>query len=516
MKSIKLSEYDNLLKEWDYSKNYPLDPNSLTVGSSRKVFWICPKRHSYGPKSIYERTRTDGKATNCPYCANKKVLKGFNDLETWCSNNNRAYLLKEWDYSKNDKLPSDYVAHTDKKIWWICDKKHSYLMKICERTKEKGSNCPYCSNLKLLVGYNDLKTLFPDVAKEWDFEKNDKNPEDYVAGTHTRANWICSKCGNKWTAEIKERTYGGTGCPKCAIYYKTSIPEQAIYYYAKKAFKDAINSYRPLFLNGKEIDIFIPSINVGIEYDGRHWHKDNQKDLQKSKILKENNIKLIRIKEQNENNDFDDYCVIKSNYKDKLIDLEPVLNRLFDILKELVQYDLNLNIDIIRDSNFINQMVINNNESKSLLASNSIVLKEWDYELNGRLTPNNVTAHSRKEVHWICSNCGKRFKQSIKTKVKGGLMCESCSKSAANKKRTIEKINNNEIESILDYPELLKEWNDSRNPGEVAAGSDKKAKWKCSNCGHEFNMVIKNRTKNGYKCPFCHGVKKFEQIKLFE
>ena len=95
-------------------------------------------------------------------------------------------------------------------------------------------------------------------------------------------------------------------------------------------------------------------------------------------------------------------------------------------------------------------------------------------------------------------------------------MCESCSKSAANKKRIIEKIKNKEIKSILDYPDLLKEWNDFRNPGEVAAGSETKANWKCSNCGQEFNMIIKNRTKNGYKCPYCHGFKKYKQIKLFE
>ena len=391
-------------------------------------------------------------------------------------------------------------------------------MKICERTKEKGYKCPYCSNFKLLVGYNDLKTLFPDVANEWDVENNDKNAEEYIAGSHEKVNWICSKCGNKWSAMIKERTYGGTGCPKCAFYFKTSIPEQAIYFYVKQLFNDAVNSYRPFILNGKEVDIFIPSINVGIEYDGRNWHKDNKKDKEKSEILKANNIKLIRIKEQNSDNEYNDFLVMQSNYKDKLIELEPTLKALIEILMRFVQVDahVNIDIDLFRDSNLINQMTINNNQAKSLQASKSIVLKEWDYELNGKLTPANVTKYSKKEVYWICSNCGKKFKQAINTKVKGGLMCESCSKSAANKKRIIEKIKNKEIKSILDYPDLLKEWNDFRNPGEVAAGSETKANWKCSNCGQEFNMIIKNRTKNGYKCPYCHGFKKYKQIKLFE
>lgn len=52
--------------------------------------------------------------------------------------------------------------------------------------------------------------------------------------------------------------------------------------------------------NFMELDIFIPSLNVGIEYDGRVYHTDSKiqiRDSQKYKICKEHGILLIRIRE---------------------------------------------------------------------------------------------------------------------------------------------------------------------------------------------------------------------------
>ena len=47
------------------------------------------------------------------------------------------------------------------------------------------------------------------------------------------------------------------------------------------------------YLSKKEIDIFIPSLKIGIEYDGKNWHKDFNKDLKKDKLCKDNGIDLI-------------------------------------------------------------------------------------------------------------------------------------------------------------------------------------------------------------------------------
>ena len=40
--------FPELLEEWDYEKNYPLTPFSISYGSTKKVFWKCKQfNHSY-------------------------------------------------------------------------------------------------------------------------------------------------------------------------------------------------------------------------------------------------------------------------------------------------------------------------------------------------------------------------------------------------------------------------------------------------------------------------------------
>ena len=77
---------------------------------------------------------------------------------------------------------------------------------------------------------------------------------------------------------------------------QTSFPEQIVFFYAKSVCIDAINRYSEL---GFELDIFIPSIRIGIEYDGAAWHKDKQADDNKKNALcRENGIELFRLREE--------------------------------------------------------------------------------------------------------------------------------------------------------------------------------------------------------------------------
>jgi hypothetical protein len=58
------------VNEWDYEKNHPLIPDQFSEGSKNKVWWLCPKGHSYDA-SISKRTRKD-KPTSCPHCYNDR------------------------------------------------------------------------------------------------------------------------------------------------------------------------------------------------------------------------------------------------------------------------------------------------------------------------------------------------------------------------------------------------------------------------------------------------------------
>ena len=81
-------------------------------------------------------------------------------------------IANEWHPTKNGILkPTDVTAGSHKKVWWICNKGHNWIAPIHSRTLTK-SNCPYCSNRKVLSGFNDLASTNPTVANEWNFEKN--------------------------------------------------------------------------------------------------------------------------------------------------------------------------------------------------------------------------------------------------------------------------------------------------------------------------------------------------------
>ena len=75
----------------------------------------------------------------------------------------------------------------------------------------------------------------------------------------------------------------------------TSFVEQAFLYYIKTLFPETTTRDQTF---GVELDIYVPSLNTAIEYDGAYWHKDKlEKDNAKDAVCKENGIRLIRIRE---------------------------------------------------------------------------------------------------------------------------------------------------------------------------------------------------------------------------
>ena len=192
----------HLINEWDYQKNGDLLPNMVTVGSDKKVWWICPKGHSY---SASASSRARGR--DCPICNGKKVLKGVNDFPTHCPE-----LLDRWNYDKNTLSPFEVVYGSDKKVWWICEEGHSYLRSV--NNQRASQICPVCSNKQILVGFNDLRATHPLLAEEWDYDHNSLTPTEVTAGSHKKVLWKCRSCGNKWEAPVYNRT-AGHGCPYC-------------------------------------------------------------------------------------------------------------------------------------------------------------------------------------------------------------------------------------------------------------------------------------------------------------
>ena len=89
------------------------------------------------------------------------------------------------------------------------------LDSICPEQNTRGTSCPFCSNRRVCL-HNSLATIARDVAQYWNHSKNEKAPEQVVAGSGFRAEWQCPICKWEWQASIAQRVLSRAGCPKCS------------------------------------------------------------------------------------------------------------------------------------------------------------------------------------------------------------------------------------------------------------------------------------------------------------
>lgn len=90
----------------------------------------------------------------------------------------------------------------------------------------------------------------------------------------------------------------GNGCPKCSHHVSNSEIEVQKFV---KSIGCEIETNNRKILNGKELDIFIPSLNKAIEFNGKYWHYNENfkpgKHALKSNLCREKGIKLLHIRE---------------------------------------------------------------------------------------------------------------------------------------------------------------------------------------------------------------------------
>jgi hypothetical protein len=176
-----------------------IDPTTIHAGSSLKLAWECPFGHIYQASPV---NRTRGK-TGCPVCSGNQILIGFNDLAT--THPELAQQAFGWS-------PESVSRGSTKKRKWKCAAGHTWEISPNARTrKDTGTNCPICSNQKLLVGFNDLKTINPELA----LQAFNWNPESVIAGTSQKRKWICAK-DHIWESSVQSRSKEGIGCPICS------------------------------------------------------------------------------------------------------------------------------------------------------------------------------------------------------------------------------------------------------------------------------------------------------------
>lgn len=416
-----------------------------------------------------------------------------------------ARLIAEWDWEENEKRgldPHKLSLGSGKRASWICSNGHRWDSDIYHRAR-RGSNCPYCSNKKILAGFNDLQSQRPELMSEWDYETNTIDPSTVAVKSNKAVTWVCPK-GHKYQKAIFRRV-AGEDCPTCSKALRTSFPEQCFYYYIKKIYPDAINSYKEIFGQRMELDIYIPSIKTGIEYDGFYWHDKNSlpREIKKYNICKEQQIRLFRIKEEASAKNrgvADRTWYIPKNCKDQLLNFY-----IIDFLNHLTFWSRNLpDVNVARDRADIL-------EYKSLRLKDSLaflfprIAEEWHPTKNGKLTPDLFSPGSSESVWWLCPQCGYEWQAPIVNRTKG----HGCDRCATAKRLSTKKDNMLSTRGSIDKEWCLLDWDYEGNefgPDHYTNGSGEVVSWKCHKCGYRWKTAICNRTSgNKSGCPLCSG-----------
>ena len=169
------------------------DPATEAYGTAHKKLWVCSLGHTW-TATVLSRSQGSG----CPYCANNKVLFGFNDLATV----NPALAREAFGWNPAEMLPK-----SSKKMKWVCVKNHTWLASLANRSN--GTGCPICDGKTILPGFNDLATTDPEIA----LEANDWDPTQVTRSSSKVLSWKCS-LGHEWLARVGSRHING--CPVCA------------------------------------------------------------------------------------------------------------------------------------------------------------------------------------------------------------------------------------------------------------------------------------------------------------
>ena len=256
----KLSQEQVISKARIKHKNLYNYSKSVYVNMQTPWIVTCSKHGDFLVKPYKHINRGDG----CPKC-------GVESRAT-----KRRYTIQEfielakivhsdtYDYSKF------IYKNSQTKGIIICPKHGEFLQIPASHLQGKG--CEKCAYE--IKGRNSLKTLDAFITGSNIVHSNRYNYSKFIyTDSHTKSVIICPIHG-----EFKMRPnshLNGQGCPSCARI--ESKGEKELREWIKTMYPDAdkfphILKRPDIKDRGLEIDVYIPSIKFGIEYDGSFWH----------------------------------------------------------------------------------------------------------------------------------------------------------------------------------------------------------------------------------------------------
>lgn len=180
--------------------------NSYSNASNEVVWWRCSNNHSFQWPIIYF-SRTN--RFSCPICDNRQLAQGINDLET-CDRE----LSQEYNISKNNTTPNNVlITNNNSKTWWKCKEGHEFQRSVWYRVNTT-RECPICTRRTVIKGINDFQTKYSRIVDIWDFDRNDRNPDEISDISHEKYSFKC-EFGHRYERNLNTVIYNDFECPVC-------------------------------------------------------------------------------------------------------------------------------------------------------------------------------------------------------------------------------------------------------------------------------------------------------------
>lgn len=186
--------------------------NKILFKQTKWLKWKCQTCGGIYPDSI---GNVVAGINNCPYCAGKKLLSGYNDLASV-----HPEIVEKLS-PKFRKAASEILCKENKYLKWICPICHGQYYDSIINVLTSNDSCPYCKGKKLLPGFNDFKTLYPELAEEWHPTNRyiGLEPDKILPKSNEKAFFQCPKCGEIYPMKIQNRVIKykrhKEPCPRC-------------------------------------------------------------------------------------------------------------------------------------------------------------------------------------------------------------------------------------------------------------------------------------------------------------
>ncbi len=245
-------------------------------GAMKKVPIICKKHGTF-----YMTPMSHLLGQKCPKCQGKG-LNTEEIIEMFREKHGDTYDYSQVVFTKmHDKVPIICKEHG---VFYQTPSKHLL-----------GQGCPKCGKQHMAKERALTNEEFIKRCKAIYGDKYDYSDTHYIR-MQDKVKVICPKHGEFWQKPYDH--IHGHGCPKCGLI--ESRGENELYDYIINIYgKDNVEHSNRTMLNGYEIDIYLPKLRIGIEYNGLKWHSDKFRDsnyhLMKMNLANEKGVKLIQI-----------------------------------------------------------------------------------------------------------------------------------------------------------------------------------------------------------------------------